>query len=315
MKLSIQSVHKTYPNGVEAVKGLSLEIAAGEVFGLVGPNGAGKSTLLKTICGLLRPESGSVLYGDEHITGMPQKAAKHIGLMPDPLGVYTDITAHDYLEFFARVLNIPESERAARISEVVEELELQPWLNEEVETLSAGWQRRLALGRILLANTPVLLLDEPAAGLDVSARKELLEIVRRLAAKNRAVIISSHILPELEDLADRFGIIDRGEWKPVAEGKTFFTRHDLATGLGKPMARIRCSKPDDACRLLCQNGIEAATENGEIAFPVADGDEQIAAAISVLCRNGHSVYSANRQNACLSDVALSVLGKNKGEQP
>lgn len=315
MSLSIQSVCKTYPNGVEAVKGLSLEIVSGEVFGLVGPNGAGKSTLLKTICGLLRPESGSILFGDEDITGRPQKAAKHIGLMPDPLGVYTDITAHDYLDFFARVLNIPETERAGRIAEVVRELDLEPWLNEEVETLSAGWQRRLALGRILLANTPVLLLDEPAAGLDVSARKELLEIVRRLAAKNRSVIISSHILPELEDLADRFGIIDRGEWKAVAEGKTFFTRHDLATGLGKPMARIRCSKPQEACDLLRQSKIEAEHENGELVFPVIEGEEQIASAIALLCRNGHSVFGASRQNTCLSEVTLSVLGKSKGEQP
>ncbi len=315
MTLSVQSVHKTYPNGVEAVRGLSLEIAPGEVFGLVGPNGAGKSTLLKTICGLLRPESGTIRYGDEDITGRPQAAARHIGLMPDPLGVYTDITAHDYLEFFARVLTIPEPERPGRIAEVVRELELAPWLNEEVETLSAGWQRRLALGRILLAHTPVLLLDEPAAGLDVSARKELLDIVRRLAARNRSVIIASHILPELEDLADRFGIIDRGAWKPVADGQTFFTRQDLVTGLGTSRARIRCAHPEAALTHLLALGIGASVENGELVFPVTGDDEQIASAIRLLCRQGVSVYGAGRRDTCLSDVALSVLGKRAGAPP
>lgn len=312
MSLSIQAVHKTYPNGVEALKGLDLNIAPGEVFGLVGPNGAGKSTLLKVIAGLLRAESGTVSFSGENITGAPRKAARHIGLMPDPLGVYTDITAHDYLEFFARVLGIPAAEQPGRIGAVVAELELAPWLDEEVETLSAGWQRRLALGRILLADTPVLLLDEPAAGLDISARKELLEIVRRLAGKKRSIIISSHILPELEDLADRFGIVEEGQWAEVEKGKTFFTRNELLTGIGKTTISIRCSDPEAACALLTEQG--AVPCDGGLRIAADGGDEQVAETIARLCAANHQIFEVTRHSSNLSELVLNALGGHNGDE-
>lgn len=311
MSLTINNVSKTYPNGVKAVKELSMELHAGEVFGLVGPNGAGKSTLLKVICGLLKAELGAICYKDEDITGNPQSAARFVGLMPDPLGVYTDITAHDYLEFFARVMSIPEPDMLSRINGVVDELELGPWLNEEVETLSAGWQRRLALGRILLADMPVLLLDEPAAGLDVSARKELLEIVRKLASRDRAIIISSHILPELEDLADRFGIIDAGEWKDVQEGKTFFTRKDLSVGLGVQTVMIRCSDPASAQGTLAKRNITAQVDDFGVRVQVPDGDDQTAEFVADLCKAGNRVYEVRKLNAGLNDVVLKVLAGNQ----
>ena len=179
--LVLEEIRKTYPGGIEALRGVSLEVRPGEVFGLVGPNGAGKSTLLKIASGLLFPESGRVVCGETDITRRPKQAAAWIGLMPDPLGVYTDISAREYLEFFARLQQVPAGRIEEAVNHAVDLLGLQPWLNDEVETLSAGWQRRLALGRVLLSGTPVLLLDEPAAGLDVSARSELLGLVRTLA--------------------------------------------------------------------------------------------------------------------------------------
>ncbi len=313
MSLRLEAVHKTYPNGIEALRGVDMTIPQGEVFGLVGPNGAGKSTLLKTACGLLRAESGRIFYEDHDITGNPQRAASFIGLMPDPLGVYTDVTAADYLEFFARVLNIPEADQQTRIGEVVEELELSPWLDEEVETLSAGWQRRLALGRILLAQTPVLLLDEPAAGLDVAARKELLEIVRRLANHNRAIVISSHILPELEDLADRFGIITEGAWRDISPGKTFFTRQELAHGLGTPRARIRCSNLNAALTCLTQAGYAATCTQSELHLICDRGDEQLADAVATLCRANHRIYEATALTSGLGELVLHVLNGSVGD--
>lgn len=313
MTLEIKSVSKTYPNGVKAVRNLSMELKAGEVFGLVGPNGAGKSTLLKVICGLLKAETGSVLYKGEDITGNPQSAARYVGLMPDPLGVYTDITAHDYLEFFARVLAIPGNQKDERIGSVVDELELGPWLDEEVETLSAGWQRRLALGRILLADMPVLLLDEPAAGLDVSARKELLEIVRRLAAGNRAIIVSSHILPELEDLADRFGIIGAGEWKEISQGQVFFTRRDLLMGAGEQEITIRCSDMEKAKQILSGKFDGVSINDESLILTVSGGDSQTAEAVDLLCSKNVRVYEVRRLHAGLSDIVLRVLSEVQEE--
>ena len=228
--LEARGLRKRYPNGVEAVRDLSLSVRRGEVLGLAGPNGAGKSTLLKLLAGLLRPESGAVVAEGADVTGSPERAALHVALMPDPLGVYTDVSSREYLEFFGRVFGLRGPALSRRVAEVAEELGLGPWLEAEVETLSAGWQRRLALGRTLLSDAPVLLLDEPAAGLDVGARADLLALVRRLASSGRTLVVSSHILPELQDLADRFAVMVQGRWAQVAPGKDFFTREELRRG-------------------------------------------------------------------------------------
>ena len=145
--LEARGLRKRYPNGVEAVRDLSLSVRRGEVLGLAGPNGAGKSTLLKLLAGLLRPESGAVVAEGADVTGSPERAALHVALMPDPLGVYTDVSSREYLEFFGRVFGLRGPALSRRVAEVAEELGLGPWLEAEVETLSAGWQRRLALGR------------------------------------------------------------------------------------------------------------------------------------------------------------------------
>ena len=230
--LRATDLHKRYPNGVEAVCGLSFELRRGEVLGLAGPNGAGKSTLLKLVAGLLKPASGKVEIMGEDVTGDPARAARLAALMPDPLGVYTDVSPREYLAFFARVFGWRGAEARRRVDEAAAILGLGPWMDSEVETLSAGWQRRLALGRALLADAPVMLLDEPAAGLDVGARADLLALVRRLAGEGRTMVVSSHILPELEDLADRFAVMVGGKWAQVSPGSDFFTRENLRAGLG-----------------------------------------------------------------------------------
>ena len=242
--ISVRSLRKRYPNGVEAVRDLSLDVRRGEVLGLAGPNGAGKSTLLKLIAGLLRPEAGTVEICGEDVTGSPERAAAHVALMPDPLGVYTDVSSREYLAFFGRVFGLEGDILRRRIDETAETLGLGPWMEAEVETLSAGWQRRLALGRALLSDAPVLLLDEPAAGLDVGARADLLALVRTLASGGRTMIVSSHILPELEDLADRYAVMVEGRWAEVAPGKTFFTRDELRHGFGGGRRELRVSGGD-----------------------------------------------------------------------
>ncbi|MBR1609064.1 MAG: ABC transporter ATP-binding protein [Kiritimatiellae bacterium] len=259
--LRATGLRKRYPNGVEAVRDLSLEVRKGEVLGLAGPNGAGKSTLLKLLAGLLRPAAGKVEACGEDVTGAPEKAARLMALMPDPLGVYTDVSSREYLEFFGRVFGLSGSALSRRVAETADALGLGPWLDAEVETLSAGWQRRLALGRALLADAPVMLLDEPAAGLDVGARADLLETVRSLAADGRTMVVSSHILPELEDLADRFAVMVDGKWAEVAPGRTFFTREELHRGF-----------EGDAHRIVVQGGEEtlakarAALAGAGVAF-------------------------------------------------
>ena len=238
--LDVRGVTMRFPRGATALDNLSLQVPAGQIFGLVGPNGAGKSTLLRVIAGLLPPTSGTVRVQGTDVTASPARAARLVGLMPDPLGVYSDLSAAEYLHFFARLFRAPPS----RTDEVVATLGLAPWLDREVESLSAGWQRRLALGRTLLSGAPLLLLDEPAAGLDVAARADLLACIRTLAAAGRTLVVSSHILPELRRIADRLAILDRGRWHPLRPGLETFTEADLATA----DYHLRFPTPADADR-------------------------------------------------------------------
>ena len=304
--LILTDIRKTYPAGIEALRGISLEVRPGEVFGLVGPNGAGKSTLLKIASGLLFPEAGSVFCGDTDITRRPKQAAAFIGLMPDPLGVYTDISAREYLEFFARLQQVPAERLDAVVNHAVDLLGLHPWLNDEVETLSAGWQRRLALGRVLLSDTPVLLLDEPAAGLDVSARSELLGLIRTLSQSGRTLVVSSHILPELQQLADRFAIINQGRWVTMASGRPFFTRDELQHDFAAAHWQMRCNRPADAILALAKNALKATLEGDTLSFAATD-EAAAAGGLKAVIESGVTVFDFRRQQVELNELVLQVL--------
>jgi len=317
VSLSIRNIGKTYPNGLRALQDVSLDVRPGEVFGLVGPNGAGKTTLLKIAAGLLFPQDGGIWFGDTELTSQPKIAARYIGLMPDPLGVYTDISAGDYLEFFGRTLGLSAPERSTRIERAIELLGLGPWIDSEVETLSAGWQRRLALGRVLIADTPLLLLDEPAAGLDVAARSELLGIVRKLAGRDRTIIISSHILPELQQLADRFGILNKGRWINVLNDQPFFTRNDLETGFQSGSWFMRCDNPALTAQILRSAGVESVVEGSDGLVVKTPDDKAAAAALQRVIAGGIAVYEYTRRHLELTSLVLDVLSgeAEKGNKP
>jgi ABC-2 type transport system ATP-binding protein len=304
--LSIRGVTIRYEGGNTAVRELSLDLVPGEVFGLVGPNGAGKSSLLNCAAGLIAPQSGVIYVGEENITGRPRRAAHHLALMPDPLGVYLDISAAEYMTFFAKAYDLPPNTARARIAHAVERLGLGPWLDYEVEALSSGWQRRLALSRVLIADAPIVLLDEPASGLDVSGRRELLKLVRGFAVEGRAVLVTSHILPELEELADRFGIIQKGRWMPVREGQIFFTRAELRAGFTQNFWRLECSDPASACALL--GPALAVLEPGmERIRLTASSRDEAANLVEQLVRAGQKIYHLEAAGRSLDEVTLQTL--------
>jgi ABC-2 type transport system ATP-binding protein len=304
--LSLRHITVHYPNGAVAVSQLSLEVSPGEVFGLVGPNGAGKSSLLKCAAGLLKPSMGSVWCGDTMVTGDPRIAAGFLTLMPDPLGVYNDITAAEYLEFFAMAFGLSQELSRTRQQWAIERLGLAAWLDHEVETLSAGWQRRLALSRVLLANAPIVLLDEPAAGLDVSARSDLLKIVRSFAAEGRAVVVTSHILPELEELADRFGIIQKGRWITASKDQVFFSRSDLTGGFQKGAWRLECSDPVAARQLLGDDHIQVLPGSNRLRL-LAQDREIAAALLARLVQSGQKIYHFEAETLTLAEVTREAL--------
>lgn len=207
--IQIQNLRKRYGK-MEALKGLSLEIDKGTVFGFVGPNGAGKSTTMSILATLLEPTSGKAYVGGYEVTKNPKEVRKLIGYMPDFFGVYDNLTAEEYLDFYGANYDIPAAERKQIIPQLLELVNLSHKRDAYVDSLSRGMKQRLGLARSLVHNPEVLILDEPASGLDPRARIELREILKELRDMGKTIIISSHILPELAEMCDVIGIVEEG---------------------------------------------------------------------------------------------------------
>jgi len=197
--------------GLTALDDLSLELYRGDVFGFIGPNGAGKSTTMKILAGLMEPSSGSAEVLGKPVQGNGDFVRKSVGYMPDFLGVYEDLTVTEYLEFFASAYRIPSSTRAKVVSDVLELTDLSYKRDSMVDSLSRGMTQRLSLARVLVHDPPILLLDEPASGLDPRARIEMRELLRELQRLGKTMIVSSHILSELGEFCNKLGIIERGK--------------------------------------------------------------------------------------------------------
>jgi len=194
-----------------AIRDINLCLDKGDVFGFNGPNGAGKTTTMRILATLLTPTWGEAYVGGHSIYNNPKEIRRIIGYMPDFFGVYDDMKVIEYLEFFAAAYRIKGEARRKQCDEVLELVDLDFKRHANANTLSRGQTQRLGLARVLLHNPQVLLLDEPASGLDPRARIKMRELIKRLGATGKTIMVSSHILPELADICNKVGIIDRGE--------------------------------------------------------------------------------------------------------
>ncbi len=197
-------------DGVVAVDDLNLQLERGDIFGFIGPNGAGKTTTIRMLATLLKPTSGSAYIGGYDVCRWSGKVRGIIGYMPDSFGVYGHLKVREYLDFFAAAYKIPKRDRAGLIQDCLELTDLSGKRESYIRNLSRGMKQRVCLAKTLVHDPEVLLLDDPASGLDPGARLEIKEILRELGSMGKTVFISSNILPELVDLCSKIGIIEDG---------------------------------------------------------------------------------------------------------
>jgi ABC-2 type transport system ATP-binding protein len=196
-----------------AIRGINLDLQHGDLFGFIGPNGAGKTTTMRIIATLLEPSWGEAYVCGHSIYNEPKEIRRLVGYMPDFFGVYDDMKVIEYLEFFAAAYRINGSQRRKKCDDMLQVVDLDFKRDAFANTLSRGQTQRLGLARVLLHDPQVLLLDEPLSGLDPRARVEMRNLLRGLGQTGKTIIVSSHILPELADICNKIGIIDKGEMK------------------------------------------------------------------------------------------------------
>src|SRR5918994_7488966 len=233
-----------------AVAGVDLVVETGEIYGLVGPNGAGKTTIMRILATLLAPTAGEVRVCGFDAMSDPVEVRRRIGYMPDFYGVYDDLRSWEYLDFFARCYGVPASRRVVMVDELLEIVGLTEKRNAYVESLSRGMRQRLCLAHTLVHDPDLLILDEPASGLDPRARVEVREILRTLRDMGKTILVSSHILPELGELCSSVGIIDRG--RLLRSGRIDEIERSLRAG-----AALRIDLVTDAEAAIAWLGTEA----------------------------------------------------------
>src|ERR1022692_1926453 len=223
--LRVERLSKNF-GAIHAVDSVSFELRAGEIYGLLGPNGAGKTTTISMISGLLKPDAGEVFVAGAAFWADPQKAKRIMGVVPQELAIYEELTGRENLEFWGRMAGLTSREARSRATELLEALTLADRANDEVKKYSGGMKRRINLGCALLHHPQLLLLDEPTVGIDPQARLNILEFIRNLRASGTAILYTTHYLEEAENLCQRIGIIDHGSL--LAEG----TLNELQERLG-----------------------------------------------------------------------------------
>jgi ABC-2 type transport system ATP-binding protein len=301
--IAVENLTKRYGQRL-ALDRVSFEVPRGEIFGFVGPNGAGKTTTMRILAGLLEPSDGRAAVDGIDVAVNQDAVHDRLGYMPDFFGVYDQLTAAEYLDFYAACYRLPRARRDKVVTDLLELVGLSDRRNQPVDTLSRGLKQRLCLARALVHDPSVLLLDEPASGLDPRARVEMREVLRELKAMGKTILISSHILPELTELCTMIGIIDEGRMK--ASG----TVQEIVRGLsaGRRL-RIRVIGPRDGALRTLQSEplVEQAGEAGEEIEAWFRGDDGTAADIlQRLIGQGVRVASFHQLDGGLEDAFLKV---------
>lgn len=302
--LEVKGLRKEY-GPLTAVKGIRFSLQPGDIFGFIGSNGAGKTTTIRMLATLLEPTSGTATLNGADIVRDPMAIKRMIGYMPDFFGLYDDVKVWEYLDFFAAIYQVPTRQRSGVIDNVLELTDLTIKKDAFVQSLSRGMQQRLCLARCLVHDPALLLLDEPASGLDPRARAELKELIAELGRMGKIVIVSSHILPELADFCNTVGIIERGEMLAFGPVNSIVQSMQQARVLRITLM----GDADETARFLCdQPNVVRTTDVGESHVNVefsGDHDSQ-AELLKTLVTQGHRVLNFQEEQIDLEDVFLKI---------
>ena len=295
-----------------AVDRLSFSVRRGEVFGFIGPNGAGKTTSMRILATLETPTEGHAWVDGFSVVDDPDRVRKRLGWMPDGFGTYSFVNCEEYLDFFARSYGLKANDRRNALKRVMGFTQLDGMANKPIRGLSKGMKQRLCLGRTLIHDPSVLILDEPAAGLDPRARIEFREMVTALAADGKTLLVSSHILTELAEMVDRVGIIEQGKLLAVGTVDEILNRPDddsNNTEQTKSRIELQLLEADPRVETLLQQN-EWASEirviGREIKFQFAGNQEQQAELLTTLINNQCRIVEFASQRKSLEDAFLSV---------
>lgn len=293
---------KTYGT-FEALRGIDLRVEEGDVFGFIGPNGAGKTTTIRILTTLLEPTAGSAKVAGHDVLEDKAAIRKLIGYMPDNFGVYRDMTVLEYMHFFAAAYGIPHAERRALVGGLLELTDLTYKESALIESLSRGMQQRLGLARTLVHDPKVLVLDEPASGLDPRARIEIREILRELRRMGKTILLSSHILSELQEVCTRVGILERGVL--VAQG----TLDEIVASAREKVEIVVRTNDDERAAVVVRElpgVLSARVEPGEgLHVHVAD-DLDLAAVTSHLVGRDIGVRGLQALEPTLEEVFMTL---------
>lgn len=303
----IKDLVKSY-NGHPAVAGLNLSVRPGDIFGFVGPNGAGKTTTLRMIATLLQPDSGEIMIYGHSAQHHPEQVRAMLGYMPDYFGVYNDMQVGEYLDFFAACYRISYDRRPALINELLELVELAHRKDDWVKNLSRGMQQRLSLARTLIHDPQLLVLDEPASGLDPRARVEIRELMVQLANLGKTILFSTHILADVAEICTQIGIIEDG--RLVACGNLADLHRQVL-----PLRQVRLTlldKLDQAFFALA--AVEGVTDvqtietdssgNAQLRFDFTGDDNALSAVLAGLITQGLPVLHFSEEERDLEKVFM-----------
>ncbi len=304
--LEIKNLSKSYGE-FKAVDDFHLSVKEGEIYGFVGPNGAGKTTIMKIMSGLLPADTGSITINDENILKDISKLKKTIGYMPDFFGVYDNLTVIEYLLFYSAAYGIPDDIAKVRANELLDLVDLQEKTNNYVDSLSRGMKQRLCLARTLVHNPDILILDEPASGLDPYTRHQLKSILKHLSETGKTIIISSHILTELAELCSSICIIEKG--KVIMNGNIEEIMFQVDSS--NPLLVHVLEDVNQAVHILKKNKYvrTLSVEEDKIMVTFIGRKEDEANLLKELVESGVLVVSFKREQSNLESLFLKIIEK------